>query len=131
MNNATVNDPMIIAIKKLKTQRWGRFFFTVPVVSAINSIKACDILQSTEARVLIPDSEISRSTPLYGAEGWEKYGMIGSLDYPGKLIPLSVVKVHNPDFDYMDVLSHGVRRPEYESGVIGHFDHIKSVQAVC
>jgi hypothetical protein len=131
MNSATVNDPMVSAIKKLKTQRWGRFFFAIPVLPTNNSVQPCDIMHSTEARVLIPDSEISRSTPLYGAEGWEKYGTIGSLDYPGKLIPLAVVKECNPDFDYMDVLRHGVRRPEYEFGVIGHFNHIKSVQAVC
>lgn len=121
-----MNESMVSAIKSLKTQSWGRFFFALPVQKNFNSVKACDILRADEARVIIPDSAITLAHPLYGEDGWSKHGTIGSLDYPGSLIPLHVVAVLNPEFDFIKVLKHGQRRQEYEAAVVKHFNHIKS-----
>lgn len=123
-----MNENMVAAIKALRTQSWGRFFFALPVQKTFNSVLACDILDADEARVILPDSAITLAHPLYGEEGWTKHGTIGSLDYPGALIPLHVVASLNPDFDFIKVLKHGQRRQEYEAEVVKHFNHIKSTE---
>jgi hypothetical protein len=126
-----MQDAMNIAIAKLETHRWGRFFFALPVYkSASNAVVGCDVMQSTESRVIIPDSALTLAEPLYGDSNWMKFGTIGSLDYPGQLIPLHVVATINPEFDFLKVLRHGVRRQEYEGGVNEHLEFQRNLEAV-
>lgn len=121
----------INAVKQLKTHNWGRFFFVLPVYkSASNAVVGCDIANSTEARVLVPDSAMTLAEPLYGENNWAKYGTIASLDYPGTLIPLHVVETVNPEFDFRKVLRHGMRRQEYEHAANEHLKFQRELKVV-
>jgi hypothetical protein len=131
MENFMKNDEMLTAIKRLTTQQWGRFFFAMPVrFTPQRSVEGCDIIAADAARVVIPDSSLYLAAPLYGIAAWHLYGTIGCLDYPGELIPLSVVKLVNPHFDYIKVLHSGQRRQEYERAVEEHFAIIRNIEAV-
>lgn len=121
------NQKMISAIKNLSTQKWGQFFLAMPVYIDAAGVTASDIQVANSARVFIPDSAISRSQPVYGEEAWHVFGTLGCAQYMGALIPLSIVKELNPNFDYISILRSCARRPEYEEMVVQHIARIKQV----
>ncbi len=123
---AHYHQEMVVAVKELRTSNWGSFFFAMPGIPMGSGLVPSGVDQAEAARVLIPNSDITFSTTPFGDQSWHDYGVIGINTYKGVLIPLSVVREINPEFDYCKILKHGVRRPEYEEMVINNIKTIKA-----
>jgi hypothetical protein len=111
---------LVEAVSRLSTDVWGTFFFAMPCIVTPAAVLPAMVMNANTVRVLIPDVSIDLAEPRFGKTAWDIHGTIGLKDYPGVLIPLSIIKELNPAFDYIKILCHGMRRHEYEAMAVEH-----------
>lgn len=121
------NQELLDAVAGLNSAKWGDFFFVMPVVITPTDVVPVSLLRATSVRVFIPDTAIQKADPIYGRNAWDTFGAIGLKTYPGRLIPLQVVRENNPSFDYHTILCSAMRRQEYETMCLQHMQEMQAI----